>query len=158
MVAQPEPVRVIVAPPVEPLPEDVAEDVAKEAAEGAVEPLVEDVAEGVDGDAWVDPTPTPPSPGVVEIGPAEVKIRPAHATQFCKTTRAKANAALKHGKWRKLESLTRESSCWKASWEARVLRMNAMFELGRLTECRRLGEGKDHEEIKKWVKVCSYPG
>ncbi|PRQ04779.1 hypothetical protein [Enhygromyxa salina] len=88
-------------------------------------------------------------------GPSEIEQIKPWKTERCATQREHADDALRKGEWDRLEELSRESKCWRPSRKAKVLRMNALFELGRTDECVRVGAGSSHPEIKKWMRLCT---
>jgi hypothetical protein len=94
--------------------------------------------------------------GRVEVdGPSNVAEIPAWKTMRCTTQRDQAAVAARDGRWARLEVLSRETKCWRPTREAKVLRMHALFELGRFDECTKVGGGATHPEIEKWTNLCS---
>jgi hypothetical protein len=81
--------------------------------------------------------------------------RRAHMTSKCEQIRDDADLAAAGGGWKQLEKLTRDYKCWPNSNTAKIMRMNALFELRRFEECVKVGEGSSNSKINKLRKRCS---
>ncbi|KIG18248.1 hypothetical protein DB30_01357 [Enhygromyxa salina] len=119
-----------------------AEEAAEEAAEDAEDQDTHDGEPRVQGRVSME-------------GPTGIKQVRASDTSHCVTQRELADEAQRAGNWTRLEELTREVKCWRPTRKAKVMRMNALFELGRLEECEKIGNGSNHPEIKKWMNLCT---
>ena len=137
----------IIEPESEPEPEPDAD------AELAPEPIAEpELGQGR------EPVPVPPSPTVVEEpdkkrGKSKPRT-PAHQTSKCASERSFADNAKSMGDWALLEKHTRSSKCWKDKNRHRALRMDALFQLGRLRECVKLGGTSRNKVVKSKRDRC----
>jgi hypothetical protein len=99
---------------------------------------------------------SPKVQGKVELGGPKTVIQvPRSKTPHCENQRDRANQAKLDGKWDQLDDLSRETKCWSPRSEAKLLRMEALFQRDRLDECMKIATSSNHPEFLKWRKLCT---
>ena len=151
----------------EPAPTCLEPVQVEERAEPAVAVEVDRVRRGPDEVVALEPVERAP----VELAPerdnstapdvvssAKAPAVAAEDTPECRAHRARAARARRDGEWATLERLTRRMGCWgRASVsknQATALRMRALFELDRYSECIDVGASAESKEITKWANNC----
>ncbi len=85
-----------------------------------------------------------------DTGPAVAK----HQTALCRSTRKQAQQSANSFKWSEVLRLTKQRSCWKSRNDRSALRVEALLELERFSECAKVGKGHPSSKVKGWVKLC----
>jgi hypothetical protein len=103
-----------------------------------------------------------PEPPVGETGDvilddketSEAKPKSLVQSDACVERRELAAHAYRDGDWALLEELTRRRHCWSRTNEAKELRMRALWELERFSDCVKLGAHGGSKEMQKWLRNC----
>lgn len=109
-----------------------------------------------------EPVASPPPPSTTAEAPSSVsqpKGRPnrradVKAQAPCDDVAAQATAASQAMRWDRVLALTKSSRCWTDSAKRVWLRVEALSELGRYTECVRAGSGSTQPVVQRTVKHC----
>jgi serine/threonine protein kinase len=112
----------------------------------------------------VDPQPqralvaqrSPPSPSDAPPASAAVGVTEAQGPTRCELTRRAALDARRAHDWKGLLRHTERARCWGSSDPRAPLRIKALMELGRFSECADVGRSLTHDdaEIRRWTRLC----
>lgn len=108
------------------------------------------------------PPPIPASVLPIDAGESDKGEKPSRSGEKpdvvwspgCRQARDRTQAAFSLGEWDTVELLTRRKECWAHVRDAYVLRLRALFELGRFDDCIKFAERDDAAVVKKWKKTC----
>jgi serine/threonine-protein kinase len=81
----------------------------------------------------------------------------SNASELCALTRRAAVDARGAHDWQGLLRHTAHASCWASADDRLALRIKALMELGRFTECVRLGHrvSRPQADVQLWTRLCS---
>ncbi|NVB40457.1 serine/threonine protein kinase [Pseudenhygromyxa sp. WMMC2535] len=81
-------------------------------------------------------------------------VVPAHATFTCKRMREDAEKAAQAFQWNQVLTLTKKRACWRSRNDRAKLRVQALMELERWSQCVNEGRNLSDKKVKAWVTIC----
>ena len=105
-------------------------------------------------EAEPEPVPTRRSGKPHKVKPQPPQPLPEVGEAPCTDVAAEATTATRGKQWSRVLKLTKSPRCWDDDVTRNSLRVNALYELKRYSECVQLGETIAHPEVRRWAKRC----